>query len=152
MLTLGLVVVWQLLQELTRFFFHANHIAGARGTTFTPRWTLTGLHLPLDELGAPSREALLERRADPTNIELLAGVKDRSLVDEVAKVEYGMARRVLRVQVIVLRYIKALLVVLVTLLALWCPTVLFVASAPVRFGADDQFAVAPAYNSAITAK
>jgi hypothetical protein len=91
---------------------------------------------------------------------LLAGVKDRSLLDEAAKVEYGMARHVLRVQVIVLRYIKALLVVLVTMLAafvmaavvesdhavgagsqhwlvgvlaLWCPTVLFVSSAPVRW-------------------
>ena len=90
----------------------------------------------------------------------LAGVKDRALVDEVAKVEYGMARHVNRVQVIVLRYIKALLVVLTTTLstfvmaavvetspavdesaerwivatlALWAPTVLFVTSGPVRW-------------------
>jgi hypothetical protein len=199
MLVLALVVVWLLLQELTRFYFHANHIAGTRGSTFTPRFTLTSLHLPTDELGEAARQELLVRRADPGNVELLvpsndesrrridaqiaayeglpsvvpgtdasraeallllAGVKDRSLVDEVAKVEYGMARHVLRVQVIVLRYIKALLVVLVTMLAafvmaavvesdqavgvgsqhwlvgvlaLWCPTVLFVSSAPVRW-------------------
>lgn len=199
MLALALVVVWQLLQELTRFFFHANHLSGPQGTTFTPRFTLTGLHLPIDELSPATRQALLERRADRSNIELLvpsndesrrridaqiaayeglasltpatdasraedllllAGVKDRPLVDEVAKVEYGMARHVLRIQVIVLRYIKALLVVLTTmltvfvmaavvdgdaavsagsehwivcLLALWCPSVVFAASSPVRW-------------------
>jgi len=91
---------------------------------------------------------------------LLAGVKDRTLVDEVAKVEYGLARHVLRIEVIVLRYIKALLVVLTTTLAtfvmaaviepspqvglsaerwivavlmIWAPAVLFVSSAPVRW-------------------
>lgn len=91
---------------------------------------------------------------------LIAGVKDRLLVDEVAKVEYGMARHVIRVQVIVLRYIKALLVVLATTMAtfvmaaavessqtidtgterwlvatlvVWAPAVLFVSSSPVRW-------------------
>ncbi|MFM8267069.1 MAG: hypothetical protein ACKOA2_03525 [Ilumatobacteraceae bacterium] len=87
-------------------------------------------------------------------------MKDRLLVDEVAKVEYGMARHVIRVQVIVLRYIKALLVVLATTMAtfvmaaavessqtidtgterwlvatlvVWAPAVLFVSSSPVRW-------------------
>lgn len=198
-LALALVVIWMLLLELTRFYFHANHFTSARGTTFTPRFTLTSLHLPIDELDADAGADLARRRDDPANIELLvpsndaarrhidaqvdaydglgssdattdatraaamlqlAGVKDRTLVDEVAKVEYGMARHVLRVEVIVLRYIKALLVVLTTTLAtfvmaavvesspqvglsaerwitgalvLWAPAVLFVSSAPVRW-------------------
>jgi hypothetical protein len=198
-LALALVVVWLLLLELTRFYFHANHFSGPHGTTFTPRFTLTSLHLPVDELGASGSAELLARREDPSNIELLvpsnetarraidqqvgayaglasdgdpddwsrarallqmAGVKDRTLVDEVAKVEYGMARHVIRVQVIVLRYMKALLVVLTTTMAtfvmaaaiessptvdssterwiiatlvLWAPAVLFVTSAPVRW-------------------
>ncbi|MEZ5242230.1 MAG: hypothetical protein R2696_10890 [Microthrixaceae bacterium] len=198
-LALALIVIWLLLLELTRFYFHANHFTSARGTTFTPRFTLTSLHLPVDELGDVAGADLLRRRNDPANIELLvpandaarrhidaqvdaydglstqaaptdasraaamlqlAGVKDRTLVDEVAKVEYGMARHVLRVEVIVLRYIKALLVVLTTTLTtfvlaaviesspqvdlsaerwiaaslmLWAPAVLFVSSAPVRW-------------------
>lgn len=198
-LVLAGVVIWMLLFEITRFYFHANHVTSERGTTFTPRFTLTSLHLPADELGPEATALLAARRADPTNVELLvpandaarrhidaqvaayaglassdpptdasraaallqlAGVKDRSLVDEVAKVEYGMARHVTRVQVIVLRYIKALLVVLTTTLstfvmaavvetspgvdesaerwivatlACWAPTVLFVTSGPVRW-------------------
>lgn len=198
-LSLALVVIWLLFLELTRFFFHANHFTSTRGTTFTPRFTLTSLHLPVDELGRHGEAELLGRRRAADNIELLvpcndaarrdidaqidaydglrlrehasdasradamlqlAGVKDRSLIDEVAKVEYGMARHVLRVEVIVLRYIKALLVVLTTTLAtfvmaavversptvgesserwiaaslvLWAPAVLFVSSAPIRW-------------------
>jgi hypothetical protein len=198
-LALAFIVIWLLLLEITRFYFHANHVTSDRGTTFTPRFTLTSLHLPVDELSDAARGELLARRADDGNVELLvpandtarrhidaqvaayeglpapqpptdasradallqlAGVKDRDLVDEVAKVEYGMARHVLRVQVIVLRYIKALLVVLTTALStfimaaaveaspaveesaerwvvatllLWAPAVLFVTSAPVRW-------------------
>lgn len=198
-LGLALAVVWLLLLELTRFYFHANHVTSERGTTFTPRFTLTSLHLPVDELGPASYAELVRRRDDPGNIELLvpsndkarrhidaqaaayeglasaqpptdatraaallqlAGVRDRTLTDEVAKVEYGMARHVIRVQIIVLRYIKALLVVLTTAvstfvmaavvesspgidtsaerwlvatLAVWAPAVLFVSSAPVRW-------------------
>lgn len=198
-LLLAFVVIWLLLLEITRFYFHANHFTSERGTTFTPRFTLTSLHLPVDELGDSARAALVARRDDPANIELLvpaneaarkhidsqvaayeglpapepptdasraaallllAGVKDRLLVDEVAKIEYGMARHVNRVQVIVLRYVKALLVVLITTastfvmaaaveagpdvgvsterwitatLLVWAPTVVFVTSTPVRW-------------------
>ena len=199
--TLGLTfaVVWLLLYEITRFYFHSNHVTSERGATFTPRFTLTSLHLPADELSPEATAALVARREDPSNVELLvpsneiarrqidaqiraydglaavdaptdasraqallqlAGVRDRLLVDEVAKIEYGMARHVLRVQVIVLRYIKALLVVLTTVastytlaavvegepgvpdsaarwmvatLVLWAPTVLFVSASPVHW-------------------
>lgn len=199
--TLGLTfaVVWLLLYEITRFYFHSNHVTSERGTTFTPRFTLTSLHLPSDELSAEGDASLQERRLDPANVELLvpsndvarrhidaqiraydgltavdpptdasraqallqlAGVRDRLLVDEVAKIEYGMARHVLRVQVIVLRYIKALLVVITTLVAayamaavvedqpsvpdsaarwivatlvLWSPAVLLVSASPVHW-------------------
>lgn len=198
-LTLSFVMIWLLLEEIARFYFHANHVTSVRGTTFTPRFTLTSLRAPHDEFGAGATRELELRRGDPTNIELLvpandaarrsidatvaaydglqgeqpatdisraaalvqlAGVRDRDLLSEVVKVEYGMARHVIRVQVIVLRYIKALLAVIVTLVAtfvmsaavessptvdtsverwvlaavlVWCPAVLFVAAAPVRW-------------------
>ncbi len=44
----------------------------------------------------------------------LAAASERSLLEEVAKIEHGMARHVLRIQVIVLRYAKALLALLTT--------------------------------------
>jgi len=194
-----LMVIWLLLIELTRFYFFSNHLQSERGATFTPRFTLTSLRLPRDELSAEGRRGLQEERADPRTVDLLvpdndrarrriddqvaayeglgrsssasdldradallvlAGARDRDLLNEVVKVEYGMARHVLRVQVVVLRYIKALLVVLVSLLlmftlaaitgrapelgptaqrllaaalALWAPAVLVLASSPVRW-------------------
>lgn len=199
-LSLSLVVVWLLFVEITRFFFHSNHLVSERGTTFTPRFTLTSLRLPIDDLSAHAQQELSVRREDERNIDLLvpnnpnarrvidkqlsayegisspsgenddksradsllilAGARDRTLADEVAKVEYGMARHVLRVQVIVLRYIKALLVVLLTtvlmfslaavvtrssmidstterwivaFLLIWAPAVLYVTSAPINW-------------------
>ncbi len=200
--TLGLTfaVVWLLLYEITRFYVHSNHLSGERGATFTPRFTLTSLHLPADELSDETAAELHARRREPGNIELLvprndvarrhidaqigayeeglavsgdptdrsraeallllAGVRDRTLVDEVAKIEHGMARHVLRVQVIVLRYIKSLLVVLTTVastyttaavvedapgvpdsalrwiaatMVVWAPVVLFVSASPVHW-------------------
>jgi len=194
-----LVVIWLLLIELTRFYFFSNHLQSERGATFTPRFTLTSLRLPRDELSIEGRSALLVERADPRTVDLLvpdndrarrriddqvaayegldrhrtrsdldraeallvlAGARDRDLLNEVVKVEYGMARHVLRVQVVVLRYIKALLVVLVSLLlmfvlaaiagrapelgptaqrllaaalAIWAPAALVLASSPVRW-------------------
>ena len=198
-LGLALVVIWLLLVEVTRFFFHPNHINSSHGATFTPRFTLNSLHLPSDELDGNSQSELARSRNHQASIEVLvspndkarrqideqisayegltteviptdesrsaallalAGVKDRSLAEEVAKVEYGMARHVLRIQVIVLRYLKALLVVILTTLIaflwaavveksptvdvsaqrwivgtllLWCPAVLFVSASPVRW-------------------
>lgn len=194
-----LMVIWLLLVELTRFYFFSNHLQSARGATFTPRFTLTSLRLPRDELSAAGRRALDIERADPQTVALLvpendrarrgidrqiaayeglegstrttdldradallvlAGARDRDLLNEVVKIEYGMTRHVLRIQVIVLRYVKALLVVLVSLLlmfalaavvgsvpelgptpervlaallALWAPAVLVLASSPVRW-------------------
>jgi hypothetical protein len=194
-----LVVIWLLLVELTRFYFFANHLQSARGATFTPRFTLTSLRLPRDELTEGGQRALALERADPQAVGLLvpendrarrgidrqiaayeglegstrttdldradallvlAGARDRDLLNEVVKIEYGMARHVLRIQVIVLRYVKALLVVLVSLLlmfalaavvgrapelgvsaervlaaliALWAPAVLVLASSPIRW-------------------
>jgi hypothetical protein len=48
----------------------------------------------------------------------LAASRSRTLLDEVAKIEHGMTRHVLRTQVIVLRYVKALLALLTTALAM----------------------------------
>lgn len=192
-----LVVLWLLLVELTRFYFHANHFADDEGTTFTPRFALAGSRLPVDELSALGRSGLHEQRIADQNLEqlfapnsrtreqidrkvsaypglpapvddasraeallLLAGVRDRSLLGDVAKTEYALSRHVLRIQVIVLRYIKALLTVIlslllafaltasadgasefgngalevaVILLLVWASSVLFSVSSPIRW-------------------
>ncbi|CAN5490086.1 hypothetical protein BH10ACT1_BH10ACT1_03750 [soil metagenome] len=47
----------------------------------------------------------------------LAASRERSLLEEVTKVEHGMTRHILRMQVIVLRYAKALLALLTTAFA-----------------------------------
>ena len=209
-----------MLRELTGFYFHANHISG----TFAPRFTLTGLRLPRDELGPAASKALDRERARVRAVELvvadneparaeideriaaygglgvvppepderleeepdgaapearnpdsmaspadlrraqgllaLAASQPRDLLDEVAKVEHGMVRNVLGIQVIVLRYVKALLALLTTALAVfasaavvegkveltaiehawmagvlvvWAPAVIWAVSAPVRW-------------------
>ncbi|MEZ5168754.1 MAG: hypothetical protein R2695_20565, partial [Acidimicrobiales bacterium] len=49
----------------------------------------------------------------------LAAGESRPLLEEVAKVEHGMARHVLRLRTLVLRYVKALLALLTTALAVY---------------------------------
>ena len=90
----------------------------------------------------------------------LAAARSRPLIEEAVKVELGLARHVLRLQVVVLRYVKALLVVVTTVLAtyiasaatgdssastvadqrwigaaycMWAPMVIIAATAPVRW-------------------
>jgi hypothetical protein len=156
-LALPFTALWLVLRDLTQFYFHANHLRHATGETFTPRFTLTGLRLPVDELGEANGRMLDEDRTNPRNVELLvspndasrrrideriaaygglgfegevlddrsraaalfelAAARPRNLLDEVAKVEHGMARHVLRIQAIVLRYVKALLALLTTAFA-----------------------------------
>lgn len=199
-IVLALVVLWLVVIELTRFYFHANHVVHADGEVFTPRFTLTGLRMPTDEFdevtdaayeavhsdestvrllvpGNPRGRARIDRQlaaypglvddahanADAARAEALfelAAARRRTMVEEVAKVEYGIVRHMLRLQVIVLRYVKALLVIVVTALAsfasaaavngqavisaaderwiagtmvLWAPVVLIVVSSPVRW-------------------
>lgn len=155
-LALPFTALWLVLRDLTQFYFHANHLRHATGETFTPRFTLTGLMLPSDELGPAALGHLEADRAAAHNVELLvsgndgararidaritaygglgldgplddqgratalfelAAARPRPLLDEVAKVEHGLARHVLRTQVIVLRYVKALLALLTTAFA-----------------------------------
>ncbi|MGB8858892.1 MAG: hypothetical protein WCC60_06535 [Ilumatobacteraceae bacterium] len=197
---LALVVLWLVIIELTRFYFHANHIVHADGEVFTPRFTLTGLRIPLDEFGPATNTAYEEVHRSKATVHLLvpgndrararidrqlaaypglvdpeasnpdraraealfelAAARRRPLVEEVAKIEYGIVRHMLRLQVIVLRYVKALLVVVVTAIAtfgtaaavngqarvsvpderwiagvmvMWAPIVLMVVSSPVRW-------------------
>lgn len=198
-IVLALAVLWLVIVELTRFYFHANHVVHEGGEVFTPRFTLTGLRIPSDEFGAGTNQAyedvhratptvrllvpgnlrardridrqlnaypgLLKDDADPDRARAealfeLAASRRRPLVEEVAKVEFGIVRHMLRLQVIVLRYVKALLVVVVTAIAafasaaavngertvtssdqrwiaaamlLWAPAVMFAVSAPVRW-------------------
>jgi len=196
---LPFTALWLLLRDLTQFYFHANHIRHDDGEAFTPRFTLTGLRLPQDELGAASTDELDRTRVEPHVIELLVPANDesrrridmqiaaygglgasepmtdvgrassifelaasrgRGLFEEVAKVEHGMARHVLRIQVIVLRYVKAVLAMLTTaltafalaaviehhplvssgdeawlavILLAWAPVAMFAITSPVRW-------------------
>lgn len=156
MLAVPIIALWLLFADLTRFYFHANHLGGNGRDVFTPRFTLTSLQLPSDELGASARRRLEAHRSDPRIVELLVPPNERSrrrvdrqldvyeglgggghdleraqglfalaastsrpLLEEVAKVEHGMARHALRLRTLVLRYVKALLVVLTTALAVY---------------------------------
>jgi len=197
---LALTAFWLLVLELTRFYFHSNHIRNDDGEFFTPRFTLTGLRLPNDELDPRTDQAFEAMHGSADNVELLvaknsaareridrqldaypglvqpdavepdraradalfelAASRRRTLAEEVAKVEYGIVRHAIRLQVIVLRYVKALLVIVVTSLAafasaaavndqaaiaaaderwiagvllVWAPVVLLVVGAPVRW-------------------
>ena len=200
-LVLGLpfAVLFFVLSDLTRFYFHAQHLPSADGHAFAPRFTLTGLRLPADELSAGAARNLDAARRAPSSTELLvpanpatraaidgklaaygigggpAEVTDndradglfslvasrsRTLAEEVAKIEFGMARHLLRLQVIVMRYVKALLVVLATAIAVyatlaviradpelsttselaliaifawWAPAIVYVVGSPVRW-------------------
>lgn len=154
-LALPLIAFWVLIRDLTRFYFHGQHLKAATENLFLPRFTLTGLRLPSDELGAAGAAALDAARRDPFTVELLvpdndarrakldhrlggygidtadtdvgradglfllAAAQPRTLVAEVAKIEAGMARHLLRLQVIVLRYVKALLAFAGTALAVF---------------------------------
>jgi hypothetical protein len=169
-IALPFTALWMVLRDLTQFYFHANHLSGPMGEVFVPRFTLTGLKLPSDELSPSAAATLAASRDQRRNVELLvpsnddarhaidrriaaygglglgadplddraravgllelAASKPRELLDEVAKVEYGMARHVLRTQVIVLRYVKALLALLTTAFAA------FIASAVVEDAAQ----------------
>jgi hypothetical protein len=196
---LALAVLWLVIIELTRFYFHANHVVHDGGEVFTPRFTLTGLRLPTDELTPEVNRAYDEMHVADRTVRLLvpsntrsraridrqlvaypglveptgnadadraealfslAASERRTLVEECAKVEYGMVRHMLRLQVIVLRYVKALLVIVITSIAafasaaavngettvtaadqrwiaatfmIWAPIVLIVVSSPVRW-------------------
>ncbi len=157
-LALPLVVLFVLLGDLTRFYFHAHHVESEHGMVFVPRFTLTGLRISRDELSDDAAAELRLARTDRSAVELLVppntsgrkridrrlaayglgGSSDqlddqkraeglfelvashsRSLADEVAKVEYGMTRHLVRMQVIVIRYVKSLLVFLVTALTVF---------------------------------
>jgi hypothetical protein len=156
MLAVPVVALWLLFADLTRFYFHANHLGGDGRDVFTPRFTLAALQLPSDELGPAARGQLDASRTDPRTVELLVPTNDRTrrrvdrqlqvyagldsghddvtrargllelaasssrpLLDEVARVEHGMARHVLRLRGLVLRYVKALLALLTTALAVY---------------------------------
>jgi hypothetical protein len=158
-LGLPLMVFFLLLGDLTRFYFHAEHVQTGSGTVFAPRFTLTGLRLPAGELSSVAAAGLESARGDRAAVELvvppnprgreridqrlaaygivaegaadwsdadrsaglfeLVASRPRALADEVAKVEFGMTRHLLRLQVIVMRYVKALLAFVVTALAVF---------------------------------
>lgn len=154
-LALPLIAFWLLIRDMTRFYFHGQHLLADGQNLFLPRFTLTGLRLPADEVGPHAAAELDRARHDPANIELLvpsnpnrqakldqrlhgygidtadsdvaraeglfslAASSERALVAEVAKIEAGMARHLLRLQVIVLRYVKALVAFMATAIAVF---------------------------------
>lgn len=203
-IALALSSLWLVVLELTRFYFHSNHMMTDVGSehheVFSARFTLTALRLPDDELSPAASADYGSRHAAPEQVELLvaknpkardridrqmaaypgllpddapdadaaraaalfalAASHRRSLAEEVTKVEYGIVRHANRLQVIVLRYVKALLVIVATSLAsysaaavispgaalsaaderwiaavllTWAPVVVTVAAAPVRW-------------------
>jgi hypothetical protein len=108
-------------------------------------------------MGLPPEHSDAERAAGL--FELIAS-RERNLAEEVAKVEFGMTRHLLRLQVIVMRYVKSLLAFLVTatavfgaaaavdrdveigtnaqlwlasIFALWAPAMVLAVSSPVRW-------------------
>ena len=165
MLAVPAAALWLLFVELTRFYFHANHIVHADGEVFTPRFTLTGLRSARRTSSAPPSTTVYgTSHGSPNNVALLvpsnrrgreridrqlaaypgaiegditditditdatrgaglfelAASRRRSLVEEVVKVEYGIVRHMLlRLQVVVLRYVKALLALLTTAIAVY---------------------------------
>ncbi|MSX94017.1 MAG: hypothetical protein F2749_11430, partial [Actinobacteria bacterium] len=74
---LALAVLWLVIIELTRFYFDANHVIHADGEVFSPRFTLTGLRLPSDELGAASGAVYTQRHTDPEIVRLLVPGNER---------------------------------------------------------------------------
>ena len=58
-------------------------------------------------------------RARAAGLFELAASRDRPLLEEVAKIEHGMARHALRLRGLVLRYVKALLALLTTAIAVY---------------------------------
>ncbi len=62
LLALLFAVFWLVLRDLTLFYFHALHVTHDGHDVFTPRFTLTGIRLPSDELGDGARR--LDHRAD----------------------------------------------------------------------------------------
>ena len=156
MLSVPVTALWLLFADLTRFYFHANHLGSGGDALFTPRFTLTAMQLPSDELGPAATSKLRSIRTEPRMLELLVPTNDvsrhridtqldvygglaegsgdvgrstglfalaastsRPLLEEVAKVEYGLARHVLKLRGLVLRYVKALLALLTTAVAVY---------------------------------
>ncbi len=79
-LTVPVVSLLLVLRDLTEFYFHANHV----GSTFAPRFTLTGLRLPYDELGPAATAQLELERSRARAVDLLVADNDasRARVDE----------------------------------------------------------------------
>lgn len=70
-LALPMVAFWLLIRDLTRFYFHAHHLRSGVEQLFLPRFTLTGLRLPSDELGPAAEAALDAARTAPETVELI---------------------------------------------------------------------------------
>jgi hypothetical protein len=86
--------------------------------------------------GLDGSAGALDDQARADGLFELVASQSRSLADEVAKVEYGMTRHLVRLQVIVIRYVKSLLVFLVTALTVFAADAVVVRDD--RVGLDGQ--------------
>jgi hypothetical protein len=86
--------------------------------------------------GLDGSSGALDDQARADGLFELVASQSRSLADEVAKVEYGMTRHLVRLQVIVIRYVKSLLVFLVTALTVFAAEAVVVRDD--RVGLDGQ--------------
>ncbi|HAP75901.1 MAG TPA: hypothetical protein DCR14_07435, partial [Acidimicrobiaceae bacterium] len=75
---LALAVLWLLIIELTRFYFHANHVVQDDREVFTPRFTLTGLRIPTDEFGAGTNAEYGRVHDAPESVQLLVPGNDKA--------------------------------------------------------------------------
>lgn len=82
-IALALVVLLLVVVELTRFYFHSNHVQHVDGDVFTPRFTLTGLRLPADELGPGSEAAYraVHESEDAVHLLVPGNARARARVD-----------------------------------------------------------------------
>ena len=83
-MALALAALYLLVLELTRFYFHSNHLRSEHHEVFTARFTLTGLRLPSDELSPDMNAGYTARHSSPENVELLVAKNPsaRERIDE----------------------------------------------------------------------
>lgn len=92
-IVLALVVLLLVVVELTSFYFHSNHVQHADGEVFTPRFTLTGLRLPGDELGPAANEAYETVHGSDAAVHLLVpgNARARARIDRQLAAYPGLA-------------------------------------------------------------
>ena len=77
-IALALSVLWLVIVELTRFYFHANHVVHDGLEVFTPRFTLTGVRMASDEFGPATNHEYERLHRSEAAVRLLVPSNSRS--------------------------------------------------------------------------